>query len=441
MKSVVAGFQKHSMRRFSRCSTSKTNSPGSMDQLDQFHEYCGIVVKLAVVVCLVSILQGCYPLVGVIKIQGDDEQQLSGVWESLKASSDLQPVRMLYIHGMGVYRSTNYVQPFASRLTQKLGLTLKACEKIPLQTEAKPPQFNGQLSHASISICSYVDSQKRTLLLYTVLWSPLTEGIKKAVLGYDSAENYVDDRAWLSKRMKKDVMNDSLSDPLLYLSPKYQLKLRLVMRQAICVVASRNDSCATLTPTIPVGQQNSAGLFIVTESLGSTMLYDVLREIYKEQVGLKEAGKKLISDSVAHYMFANQLPLLCLGRYSDAPDSEGWSCVTGVGTTKKDDGAELRDKRFRIVAFSDPNDLLSYPLEKQQFKDFAESNSVTVTNVLLHVEKWALVPGLAYPHTAHTGHRENADVLQIIACGITNKKPGECKPTPTLADEFRPFHH
>lgn len=374
---------------------------------------------------------------GGVKIKGDDDQKLPGVWDSLKKSSDVQPVRMLYIHGMGIYQSTNYVQPFAGRLTQKLGLTLKACEEIPLQTEAKPPQLNRQLSHASISICSYADSQKRTLLLYTVLWSPLTAGIKKAVLGYDSAEIYVDDRAWLSKRIKKDVMNDSLSDPLLYLSPKYQPKLRLVMRQAICVVASRNDSCATMTPTMPAGQQNSEGLFIVTESLGSTMLYDVLREIYKEQDGLKEAGKKLINDSVAHYMFANQLPLLCLGRYSDAPDSEGWSCVTGVGTTKKDDGADLRDKQFKIVAFSDPNDLLSYPLEKQQFKDFSESKSVAVTNVLLHVEKWALF-GLAYPHTAHTGHRENADVLQIIACGIASKKPGECKPAPTLAGEFRP---
>lgn len=433
MSSGAAGLEMNDMRQFSRCTRSRINSQIFIDWLLQ---YGVVALEVAVLICIVSILHGCYPLVGGIEIQGDNELQLSGVWDSLKQSTEEQPVRMLYIHGMGIYHSTEFVEPFANRFTEKLGLTLKGCKENTLQTEAKSPRPGGQSPHALLSVCTYTGSQNRTLMLYTVLWSPLTEEIKKDVLGYDSAAIYEGERAFFSKTLKKDVMNDSLSDPLLYLSPNYQNKLRVVMQQAICFVASRNDDCATTKPTLTGIPLKNSGLFVITESLGSTMLYDTLKRIYRSGDGLKAAGEKLLRDSVVHYMFANQLPLLCLGRYNDDHGPGGRHCIDEGGTTKIL-SYESQDKPFKIVAFSDPNDLLSYPLKKQQFKDFSENKSVEVTNVLLHVEKWAFM-GLAYPHTAHTGHRESPDVLQIIACGIDNKKPKKCKPAPTLAGGFRP---
>lgn len=427
MKSGVAESKAHSTSGSSRWSTSRRNSD---ILIDHFTKYCEAFVKLAILVCIVNMLQGCFPLWGKVEIKGDNEQQLLGVWDSLKNSSDVQPVRMLYIHGMGIYTDMEFAQTFANSLTEKLNLTKGGCEEeIPLQNNLETSP-GGQLPQAKLSICTYADSQRRTLQLYAVRWSPLTEGIKKAVLSYDSAENYEDDRVKYNREMKKEVMNESLSDPLLYLSPHYQDDLQLVMQQAICFIASRNDSCETVKPTMGV-QQNNRGLFIITESLGSTMLYDTLKKIYRDGDSLKAAGEKLIRDSVVHYMFANQLPLLCLGRYDPAPGDKGRDCITNTGTK-----AAQQDKPLTIVAFSDPNDLLSYPLKKEQFQELAISNPVAVTNVLLNVEKWTLLYVFVHPHDAHTGHRKNADVLQIIACGIDNKKPKECKPAPTRAGMF-----
>jgi hypothetical protein len=387
---------------------------------------CSHAWSLFILTCMITTLQGCLPL-WHFEIQGANEQQLPGVWHSLQQSSPEHPVRMLYAHGMGIYWSTDYVQPFATKLTEKLGLAPKnQCQPVKeLEPAIKLAEAGGRNLNASLSICEYGDTRGHTLKLYTLLWAPLTARIKNSVLGYDSAAEYKDPRVRVNKDLKEELINDSLSDPLLYLSPHYQSVLQLVMRQAICFVASGNETCASTNPRLTGIQQDEDKLFIITESLASAMMYDTLKAITLENKDLKPASHaagKLLNNSVVHYMFANQLPLLCLGRY----DPGSTHCVTDLLAAKIDPPLGSHAP-LAIVAFSDPNDLLTYPLKKRQFQQFGLHRPVVVTNVILNVEKWAWLFVFANPNTTHTGHRNNSDVIEIIACGLANKKAATCK--------------
>lgn len=387
--------------------------------------------RLFIVTCIVTTLQGCLPL-WHFEIQGENEQQLPGVWHSLQQSSPEHPVRMLYAHGMGIYWSTNYAQSFTSKLTEKLDLTPKGqCHPVKeLQPAIKLAETGERALNASLSICEYADTQGHTLRLYSLLWSPLTAWIKDSVLGYDSAAEYKEHRVRVNKEIKEELMNNSLSDPLLYLSPHYQPVLRLAMRQAICFVASGDETCGSTNPRMTRIRQDEDKLFIITESLASAMMYDTLKAIEQENKGLtptSHAAGKLLNNSVVHYMFANQLPLLCLGRY----DPGSTHCVTDLLTAKAEPPLDSHTP-LAIVAFSDPNDLLTYPLKKWQFQQFSLHRPVAVTNVLLNVEKWAWLFVFANPNTAHTGHRDNSDVIEIIACGIANKKAAPCRENGTM---------
>jgi len=68
---------------------------------------------------------------------------------------------------------------------------------------------------------------------------------------------------------------------------------------------------------------------------------------------------------------------------------------------------------LHLVAFSDPNDLLSYPLDASD----VSSDSVAYSNVVISVERTAILGAFAWPMTAHTGHDKSKAVMDLLAFG------------------------
>jgi hypothetical protein len=125
------------------------------------------------------------------------------------------------------------------------------------------------------------------------------------------------------------------------------------------------------------------------------------------------------SREVQLFMLSNQLPLLEAGR-------EGQQ-VVGQTATYCGPNATKPGRFFgktQIVAFSDPNDLMSYPVPDQFADKFIESRLCpSITNVMINVASVNSFLGLgevANPLSAHQGYGPDERVGALIARGAGN---------------------
>ena len=107
---------------------------------------------------------------------------------------------------------------------------------------------------------------------------------------------------------------------------------------------------------------------------------------------------------VSIFMAANQIRLLELAQKTD------FGVFQAVKELRNDDDNNLN---IEVVAFTDPNDLLSYEIEKLR--------NTNITNVIIN-NTWdfgyfeGLEKGGPFM-SAHTGYLENDRVLNFILCG------------------------
>jgi hypothetical protein len=167
----------------------------------------------------------------------------------------------------------------------------------------------------------------------------------------------------------------------------------------------------------------------VTESLGSKLLFDAIMEVWT--VAEKSADKtavdrvaKGLANTKMMYMVANQLPLL------DAAGTETTGALWDAsprqpaarGNTRNVFDLFSRARRtaaqtiepMTMVAFSDPNDLLSYRIVPGHLagnlKDFR------IVNVIVSNDK-TYFDFVERPDTAHCGYTWNPHVLGLLAKG------------------------
>ena len=161
----------------------------------------------------------------------------------------------------------------------------------------------------------------------------------------------------------------------------------------------------------------------ITHSLGSRIAIDTLR--FFAELALTEETEEFIelrsvfsNKELPVYMLANQLPLLELGRKP--------ATVRGqIAKYCRPDG-ELHDQRILgklpIYAFSDPNDLLSYPIPPKFADEYLDSRLCPkVTNIAINVAQPISLFGLgefASPGAAHGDYDHDERVIALIAHGF-----------------------
>lgn len=85
-------------------------------------------------------------------------------------------------------------------------------------------------------------------------------------------------------------------------------------------------------------------------------------------------------------------------------------------------------KQVNIVAFSDPNDLLSYGINQDFVDNYMDSRmcpSVTNVNINIAEEISVFGAGVVNPVTAHTEYDNDTRVIEMIAKGTENFKQNE----------------
>jgi hypothetical protein len=166
----------------------------------------------------------------------------------------------------------------------------------------------------------------------------------------------------------------------------------------------------------------------VSHSLGSRITIDGLQRIASILANGETApfytaiSNVMKNKEVPIYMMSNQLPMLQLGRA--LPDVRNQEAAYCQQTGEK--YAERMLAKTSIIAFSDPNDLLSYAIPHDFVNKYLDSRlCINVTNININVAKIYDAFGLgklANPTDAHIGYDTDDRVIALIAKGIANDK-------------------
>ena len=334
-------------------------------------------------------------------------------------------LKVLMVHGIG-----KHLPGYSARLTEylmrELELDLRE-EKYKEIILREPKIWDAPLG--TLRISRYMNKARtRELLFYELTWSEIIEPERK-ILEFDDSAEYTFRRTALNAELKK-FFNSHVPDSLIFLGESHVPILSSV-RQSFCWMtqgdwddyAPFTDASCNLQSGSRLQQIKEDDYAIITHSLGSRIAIDTLR-FFGEWVLTQETEKFIelrniySNKEIPVYMLANQLPLLELGRKP--------ATVRGqIGKYCRPDG-ELHSQRILgklpIYAFSDPNDLLSYPIPPNFANDYLDSRLCPkVTNIAINVAKIISLFGLgefANPASAHGDYDQDERVIALIAHGF-----------------------
>jgi hypothetical protein len=347
-------------------------------------------------------------------------------------SQSTRVLKVLMVHGIG-----HHIAGYSGRLTEILMRELKLDIREDTYKEIvlrEPDVWDGPLG--SLRIGRYMnEARTRELLFYELTWSEITDQEKK-IIEFDDSKEYTFRRASLNAALKK-FFNSRFPDPLIFLGDSH-VPILASVRQSFCWMthgdwsdyAPFTDGACDLFGGSRAQQFKEDDYAFITHSLGSRIVIDTMRyfgERTLETTTPEFAELKEIfpTKKFPVYMLANQLPLLELGRKP--------ATVRGqIARYCRPDG-DLRDQRIleelSIYAFSDPNDILSYPIPPKFANDYLDSRLCPkVTNIAINVAQPISLFGLgefANPAAAHDDYDHDERVIALIAHGIGQKNAAD----------------
>ncbi|MCI0653982.1 MAG: hypothetical protein L0Y39_05835 [Methylococcaceae bacterium] len=361
-------------------------------------------------------------------------KSFEGIAPTLKKSSGT--TKVLMVHGVGSH-IPGYSSEFLEKLSNELSLGVKnrTFKEISLTHPAEPAKKLGTLRvHRQTN-----ETGTREMLFYELTWSAITAD-EKSVLSYDNSGEFSYRRALVNDLMKK-FSNDTGPDPMIYLGESHD-DILMSFRQSLCWMIKKDweslpettdQACSLENDSVSESEFNhliTDDFAFVSHSLGSRITIDGMQQIAENvdraqtRTGQEPQDSRFIHElkkkEIPLYMLSNQLPLLQMGR--KLPEVHG----------KKDDycsrnGSHYADRivnKTTIIAFSDPNDLLSYAIPQGFVETYLDSRlCIDVVNVNINVAEIIDLIGLgefANPVKAHTDYDSDDRVVALVAKGIGN---------------------
>jgi len=361
------------------------------------------------------------------RVDGKSFGGMQGSFDQSANSSKI--IKALMVHGVGTH-IPGYSTQFQEKLAAELGLKAMSShyKEIQLINNEYPDQDLGTLR-----IRRLIDEDmSKEIVFYELTWSSITNP-EKEKLKYDTSGAYSFRRAEVNQ-MLKVFSNDTSPDPMIYLGKHSQDIILASFRTAFCWMAGRdwhslpNESkefCSI--DQQHVDQLPNDEYAIISHSLGSRIVIDGMKSIAsrlgKSSHSIPTPLEARFIDNfqqkeIPFYLMSNQLPLLEKG--AERPEvvmQTDEYCFPG--------GDHYQDrlvKQTSIIAFSDPNDLLSYAIPQQFGEHRLDSRlCAEITNININVAHVIDLFGMgkfANPLTAHTGYDSDDRVVALIANGI-----------------------
>ncbi|NNE59254.1 MAG: hypothetical protein HKN36_14195 [Hellea sp.] len=280
--------------------------------------------------------------------------------------------------------------------------------------------------------------------VYRVFWDDIFwDQIQEAHVGqdWDNEETLTiaDTRKKYNRKLKDEMVNFGFSDAVMYLGPAGR-EIRLAVTGAMCAALldasgttfeiQDNSISAQKACSAIKHQPIATNQFVfVSESLGSKIMFDVMRDIMTDET-TNNLDKMIVGTEL--YMMANQIALLSLSELN-----------RGEAMLPAKFGAS---ERPRIIALTEINDSLSYEINpffenlwSQQYwspdqpkREFdipareALSQHLGFDFVDVRVEfadpMLGVLTGLANPLQAHKDHMKEKGISKLILCGAENGK-------------------
>jgi hypothetical protein len=335
-------------------------------------------------------------------------------------------LKVIMVHGVGTH-VPGYSARLSANLARSLGLTVVAPEAkaFPIAALAFPGETLGTLT-----VTRHTNTARdREMLFFELTWSPISQPAKDAI-AFDNTAVYAHRRASLNNVFKQFV-NDVAPDPLVYTGTGRE-RIQATIGQTLCWALSTDwqgmpDEQEVCTPDRPgfASRLDNDDFAFITHSLGSRITTDGLERLTRvvETAGMERPEVRRVSQSlqgrdVKIFMLANQLPLLQSGLEPASVQGE-------VPAYCLPEGADFANRLFQeteLVAFSDPNDLLSYPIPDAFVRDHVDSRLCPKqVNVTINITPVRSVLGLgdfANPLAAHVDYDDDPRVLGLITRGI-----------------------
>ena len=378
------------------------------------------LVALCVVVAFVGFLPHLTPYSSpyatpvVEKPADGDAGTFDGLLNLAEALPPSSVMRVLWTHGMCTH-PPNWIDDRLKRLAEAVGGTVETMSSRPVGSRG------ATLRTDRISV------RGRTIEVKSLTWSSLTAPYKEA-LAYDGSaidrHGVPFTRATLNRELKRGLINDCLVDVVVLGGPNGN-GVRDAMNETVCEALGGGldgTKCEVSEGDSP------AALAFVTESLASKLVFDaILRTWNAAQANPDKAAIGRLANSLAAvrmmYMLANQVPLLDVaGGAALEAVLPGATPARAHTSTSDVFGLLSRARRLSppatapltVVAFSDPNDLLSYRIVPQHlaehFKEFR------VINVLVSNDS-TYFGYMERPDMAHCGYPWNPHVFDMVAKG------------------------
>ena len=349
-----------------------------------------------------------------------------------QAFENKETVKILMIHGVGTHKA-GYSTRIRDNLAAKLNLNVmsRRAKNITLLNPDNPEQIIGNLR----VIRMQDEDDEKEFIFYELTWSETTIKAKE-ILNFDVSGDYKYRRAAFNNTMKT-FLDDVIPDPMIYLLDPNKLILKAAKQSTCWMLGKSWDELSDgekkvchISSHQEIQNLKKENIIFITHSLGSKIMMDTLTDIVDmvgEADGKHASDAQLIIDElktkkITVFMLANQLPLLQITRNKPKVSNQipQYCSANGIYRNKR-----IFDK-VSIIAFSDPNDLLSYDIPQQFVDEYIDSRMCPeVTNVSINVADVisAFGVGVVNPVTAHTGYDNDSRVINIIANGTIDYNP------------------
>jgi hypothetical protein len=335
-------------------------------------------------------------------------------------------LKVIMVHGVGTHVPGHSAR-LSANLAQALGLTVVApdAKSFAIEGQAFPGETLGTLT-----VTRHTNAARdREMLFFELTWSPISQPAKDAI-AFDNTAVYARKRA-AANNIFKQFVNDVAPDPLVYTGTGRE-RIQATVGQALCWALSADwrglpDEQQLCTPENPAfaSRLDVDEFAFITHSLGSRITTDGLQRLTRvvEAAGADRPEIRRVTQSfqerdVKVFMLANQLPLLQSGL-------EPVSVQDQVSAFCQPEGADFASRVFKateLIAFSDPNDLLSYPIPDAFVRGHVDSRLCPKqVNVTINIAPVRSVLGLgefANPLVAHSGYDDDERVIALITRGI-----------------------
>lgn len=330
-------------------------------------------------------------------------------------------LKVLMIHGVGTHHP-GYSRLLQEKLANQINLQVRSRQpkNILLRDPASPQTPLGNLQ------ITYWQSEdgRRKMLFYELTWSVITTPYKQ-ILAFDTTEQYSEFRVPFNNVMK-EFLDNALPDPMIYLKDPKNLIVNS-SKQAMCWMLQTDwnnipdnqagvCSVSTAEEAKALSEQN---VMFVTHSLGSQILMDTIVDFADRVSDSNQQATALQNKELTLFMMANQLPILLIDRPLPRVHNQFDSYCRRAGKAYN----KRIFKGINIVAFSDPNDILSYAIPQTFADKYIDSRLCPlVTNVSVNVapEISALGFGIVNPVEAHTFYDRSPKVINLMTHGTDN---------------------